>query len=370
MSDTNLLKNILTFLIDIFASPVPLLLILIIKIFFGKKFANKPFWIIFAVLFVAMSALGLSSVILMSNFSKIQPLTVFEKFNLYTAPFIINFCSYFAKCFLYLLPLILIVSLIYFVKTKDKTILKKILAALILLSPFALVSYPFFVLEIKNADNFSLKEAKYLSGKSLPPIRAFYSAMAADYLEMEFLQNFYNRGKNPDVSSEKAKQLIDEYIEFKTSESALTGYDWNYLYMLRIMERLDEFQKVIEKIEEGMKAKISSELDLYIARKDYKKALETIEQIDFLGTNAKDMYYSKIYAGLKQYDKAYEYLEKYREKLGHDVSLKVYRITKLYLDYKTGKIKQAKEEFETMAPFIREHYTLEEYIKSLERVDY
>ncbi|MCR5261619.1 MAG: hypothetical protein K6C94_07245 [Candidatus Gastranaerophilales bacterium] len=368
--ETSILGVILSFLVDFFASPVPLLLLIILKVFFGEKVKNKPFWIIFAVLFIAMTALGLSSVVVMSNFTKIRPLTVFQKFNLYTAPFVINFCSYFVKCFLYLLPLILFASLVYFLKTKDKNILKKIFVTLLILAPFALVSYPFFVLEVQNAEVFSEQEARYMADNKIPPVRAFYTAMVADVLEMNFLKECFNHGKNPDVSSEKAKQLIDEYIKYRSDESALSGYDWNYLYMLRIMERLDELQKVVEKIEAKKGIKISAELDLLIARKNYEKALETIEQIDFQGENMKDMYYAKIYAGLKNYDKAYEYLEKYKNEVSHQTNLKVYNITKLYLDYKTGKKKLAQEEFAGMSHFVKEYYTLDEYVKSLERVDY
>ena len=81
--NNSILGAVIIFLLDFFASPVPILLLVIAKVFFNKKFNNKVFWITFAILLVTMGILAITSAIFVSKtVTKILPLTLYEKFNL------------------------------------------------------------------------------------------------------------------------------------------------------------------------------------------------------------------------------------------------------------------------------------------------
>ncbi|MCR5261620.1 MAG: hypothetical protein K6C94_07250 [Candidatus Gastranaerophilales bacterium] len=353
--------------------PVVFLLLVTAKIFFFEKFSNK----VFKIVILSVLAVFLLSLFFVTkgcySFDNFYPLTLSETFYAYTSEIIFDACVFFVKACLVILPLLVLASVLYFVQTKDKKVFKKLIFSLLVFIPFIYLSYPCHLCLLKLNYQYAIERNKVIADKSVfPPVKAFNAAMAAFKIRNEIVRYQYETGNYEDFSSEEMQVMVNEYLKYMRMAAKIIGYQSSDICFLRDIEEFDVMQTVIDRIENRTEFPIPFKLDLLIAQKNYKDALKIIGRVAFDNYRYphKSLYYIKIYTGLKQFDKAYQYYSRY-EKAGPP---KVIRTdddaVKFYLDYKAGKRELARKDFSYLDYFINHRYTPEEYIKKIERVNY
>ncbi len=369
----NMFRNILHnyLLLTFFSSIIPILIVIIAKIFFCKKFTNKAFSISLFVLFVVF--IYFSYIIINRDLygfsSSFYKLTLLEIIYKNISDLLVNNCIIIIKSSIIILPVIFISSLIYFIKTKDKYVFKKLFISILILTPFIYLSYPCHKLIKKPSDiNAVFEDAKYIANNTvLLPVKAVMARESAYFIAKHSLYSFHNLDY---YKSTEFKQQADEYVKYKNMEGEIVGYSERDLDIFLYFEKYDELINVLEKIEKRTKKNNPLRVSVYIAKKDYQTALETIDNVDYIDNTRKYMYYTKIYAGLKQFGKAYEYLEKYKDSLDKNCGLGMYKKTKIYLDYKSGNVETAKSQYYNWVKNSIHPQPFEEYIESIERIEF
>lgn len=369
----NIYRNILHnhLLLSCFSSIIPILIVVIAKIFFCKKFTNKAFSISLFILFAAF--IYFSHIMINRDLygfsSSFYKLTLLEKIYENISDLVVNNCIIIIKSSIVILPVIFISSLIYFIKTKDKSVFKKLFISIMIFAPFIYLSYPCHKLIKKPSDiNAVFENDKYIANNTvLLPVKAVMARESAYFIAQQSLYTSHNSGY---YRSTEFKQLADEFVKYKKMEGEIVGYSERDLEIFLYFEKFDELLNVLDKIEKRTNKINPYRVDVYIAKKDYQTALETINNINYLDNTGKYIYYTKIYAGLKQFDRAYEYLEKYKNSLDKNSGLGMYKKTKIYLDYKSGSIETAKSQYYNWVQNSIHPQPFEEYIESIERIEF
>ncbi|MCR5261621.1 MAG: hypothetical protein K6C94_07255 [Candidatus Gastranaerophilales bacterium] len=358
-----------------FASPIPILTVIITKIFFGKKFSSKAFWITLIVVFILMVYFSFKIVNGVLYITPFYKLTFSEYFYRYYSDLIFDDCTAVIAGCAFLIPIMILGAVGYFVQTKDKTVFKKLFVSLLVLAPFVYVSFPCYkfvnVLFMSDYDvNRITNDLKYMEDKTvLPPVKAVAARELTAMIQLRENQENIN---DDYFQSEVFKNFADDFVKYAVITGDMMGYFETDLYRLLYFEKFDEYLKIIEKLENRMNSDEASKykIEAYIAQKDYQKALETAEKTTFKSDRGKYMRYTRIYAGLKQFDKAYDYLEKYKNTFEHGEGMGWYKKTKIYLDYKSGKTETAKEEYKNMYKYSTNPSPIEDFIKRIERIEY
>ena len=351
----------------IFSSPVPILTVIILKIFFNKKFPNKPFGLILILLFILLIYLiyaDMTGVMVSAAAVPIYKLTPIEYFYYYFSQYICWGCIIFMKLCIVMLPAMILASAAYFVKTKDKTVFKKLFLSVLILLPFIYFSYPCHKFKL-STENFSNNDLKYIADNTkFTPVKVIMSDLYADLLQGDIM---YKSGTNK--NSDEIQKLKDDYAKYKIIAGDIAGYETKTLYELLYYEKFDELLYVLDKVEKRTGKLNPFRAELYIAQKQYQKALDIIDEIGYLSDRSKYLHLAKIYTGLRKFDKAYEYLEKYKNSLNKN-TVSIYNKTKLYIDYKSGKDALAREEYAKLSKRDPRKQSFEDYIKNLERIEY
>lgn len=357
-------------------SPIPILLLIIAKIYFNKKFSTKAF----IISLIASAVLAVPHIIYSYN-NTVLPISdndglkrnFIEVVN--CMDIIWRGCEFISQFFIYFIPLLLTGSIIYLLITKDKSVIKKLFISLLLLMPFVYTAYPFFVLRFQNINKtpYSKETYKYIEEKTnLSSIKACCAFHINYYIWNELHSKFYDRKyARFDLSSNEAKSLVSEFVKYKTIENNTVVCGYGDIVSLTALKQFDTALAFIEKQEKRTGKKSPYRINIYIAKKDYQTALDWINGLEpYAGA---DLHYAKIYTGLKEFDKAYEYLEKYKRETDNsksrfNVIQSIYSNNKIYLDYKAGNVELAQEEYEKLIyQTIRNRYnSLDEYIQMLD----
>lgn len=364
--------SLFTILFDIFLSIIPLFLLVIAKIYFNKKFSNKAFFISLIILTIISVSIFYFAFLL--SWIHNYPLSLGEKIYCCSIPLVCGNCDIFVYFCLFFIPVLFIASLLYFIKTKNKKVIKKFLISLLFLLPFIYISYPFFVLNFdKKYNRYGKNEYKYLADKCiLPQVKAFGSEMLVrTILNSEIQEKFGNRKTgNYDLSSDEAKSDVDEFVKYLKMDLKYSCYlDFDSIMPLILYKRFDDALELIEIAEDKLKTgMVNLRLKLYFAQKDYQKALEFAQKTKFNRKASEYGYYMTIYTGLKEFDKAYEYYDKCITALNSEDSAKYSdnfcNKGKIYLDYKAGNTELAQKEYAEWISYPKE-MSLDEYITYL-----
>lgn len=371
----NLRYVVYTFLIDFFASPVPILIVIIAKIFFRKLFSNKVFWITLVITFI-LTVYGSykDSHEVMYLITPFYQLTPSEAFFRDYSDFILDACISTISCCILLLPIMFVGVIGYFIKTKDKTVLKKFIVSSLLLAPFIYVSYPchkfglFGLSVVPDDTNKIIEKYKYIENKTvLPPVRAVMAREVANFTRLN--DSFiYSRMGEEYFKSDEFKKTADDFAKYTIIMGNYMGYSEQDLYNLVYYEKFDELMKIIDKLEKRTNKVQPMRIDVYIAKKDYQKAFEIAENTAYQDDRTKYFYYTIIYTGLNQFDKANEALNNYKNSSAKNGD-GWYKKTKIYLDYKQGNIEKAKAEYEKEYEY-NLHKDFDAFIKRIERIEY
>lgn len=348
---------VLIYLLAIFGSPVPILTIIIAKIYLGKKFSNKAFYINLIFFFILSFLITYTY---LKIFFKIpipkyffETKSYIEILNSLLSKISLPYCYIFLECFIYLFSILLICTLIYFYKTKNKDIFKKFFISILILAPFMHDSYAISGITIKNflstqkESEFFIDKVKIAETKVIfPPLKASLAEIIAGSIKSNYsLIEIYHLDKNP----ENIQKMVDEYIKYNTISSDIVGYDFNSVKFLNEVQRYDEALRIIDKIESRYGKPLSERVKILLNKKDYQKALEIIEQADYRGNSEQKLLdYISIYAGLNDFDKAYQYLNEYKKIWERKNHLYPYKRIKIYLDYKSGMTELAEKSFEEL----------------------
>lgn len=260
-------------------------------------------------------------------------------------------------------PVITIGTIIYYIKTRNKIILKKWGLSIILLALIFYTELPVFIMPqnilLRNVE-YNTKDNKLAADIAVVPgLKAFYAGNTALCIQEEIINKF-KTGKFPDLSSKEAQDMINDYIKYAKIEADLTMPS-NYLLMAAACLDYRDFDNAHKYANIAKKKGFNAEgifADIYIHTKDYEKAFEHAQK-----AKNQSFYLIKIYTALNQFDKALEELEKENSKLPVRFSYKF----KAFICYKTGK-KDLALEYKAKVPQFNE-YSLEEFIKYIEMYD-
>lgn len=369
------------------ASPVLILSLIIAKVFFNKKLSNKVFWITFFILFILL--LILSYIVSKFSYANIF-LDVRNQIQIISQMIVLILltdCLFFIKCFMVLFPLIFLCSLFYFIRTRNKEVFKKLFISLLILAPFVYVSYPLSQISLRalfiRGDVPDFNTIKYISDHSvLPPVRAFFADMFTIDIQDKISEKYYNyNNRCYEINSKEAQDLLDEYIKYQIRSSDVFGYDFYFAYFMNQTGRYEEAIKIVEKIKKQSGKLFPQIVTVYIQQKNYKKALEIIDNIEYKeNSNRKFSDYIKIYVGLGDFDNAYKYLDKFKDVLEKDnfennKDYLLYKRLRIYLAYKSGNIKLAEvyfnelkknNDFSSSSSFSNlENYSLPVYVEQI-----
>ncbi len=339
--------------------PVALILAtVILKIYFSKKFKNELFYAILIILLLYSSAVY-SIIFFMTA---VQDNSTFLQHNnialggfltsLYPSVFVVS---------VLILVIMVTGTTIYYVKTKDKTVIKKFEISFIILAFVIYLGLPVIIAStpVKTAAG-RINMYKTASDTAIiPALRGYYAGLAAMNIFDEIINKYKRAGKFPDYSSIEAKTLINEYLKYKTLEADLTNYD-NYLMIAIFCLNVEEPDKAIEYAEKAkfFGAKTDGILaSAYIAKDDYSKAYEYA-----MKTNNPSFYLVKIYTAENKFDEALKELEKEKNKKTF------YNRAKAYIYYKSGKDDLALKYKEQLEQF--KDYSLAEFVSYIDRTEF
>lgn len=346
-----------------FASNIPLILILIAKIFFNKKFSTKYFFISLVLTIIITIV---EFVYFPGGFTEFYELTLFEKINNYTADMFASGGKFFIKFFIYAFPLFSIACIIFLIRTKDKYIIKKFFISLLIFYPFVFINYPFFVYESKHKISYeSFKNAcKYVADKSvLPPVKAIYSHIVANNISSEYTS------KKSEINDKDAKNMIEDFIKYETVSSELAGYSYPSVVFLTSAKKFDVALTFLEKIEARTKQTDHYRVTIYIAAKEYQKALDCTNKVNYKKDSVKYLDYVKIYTGLNQFDKAFQALEQFKQAVTNEPFEAVYSSLRIYINYKAGNYELAQQEFLEFKQKYRyrdkDKYTFDDFLQEI-----
>lgn len=348
----------------LFASNIPLIIILVAKFFFNKKFSTKYF-LIFLILTIIITIAEF--VYFPSEFDEFYELTLFERLNSHLAELLCLAGQFFTKFFIYAFPIFFIVSLVSFIKTKDKNIIKKFFISLLIILPFVFIHYPFFIFPLIKKNNYENNKnaCKYIADKSiLPPVKAMYAYLAAMDIEFDYTS------KKSQINTEDANNLIEDFIKYKTISNQLVGYSYPEVIFLTSAKRFDDALTFLGKIEERTKQIDPYRVKIYIAKKEYKKALDYANKINYKYDSIKYLDYAKIYTGLNQFDKAFWALEQFKQAPKNRPMDAVYSSARIYINYKAGNYELAQQEFVEFKEKYRyrdkDKYTFEDFLQEID----
>ena len=383
------IKNLLPIII------IPVLISL--KIMLGKKFNNWIFGILLSICLiydiVVFIVLAQMSYAVTDN-----TLTIAQKINNVTVDILYKSLKYTNWITPILLIITSLVTIIYYKKTNSKEILQRYCINLLFLGLLFFIGYPIYFIsfseDVTNSDlyvtNFYANQdytqsdnkvviEKYEKASDMsifPPIKGYmaYNASIALSREIDKSLNAYLKPVN---LSNDVKNLFKEYIKYSKRNADIFGNDrYTNVYLQTLMWKFyDTAEAALKKIELTGKNITGLYVDLYIRKGDYQKALNYLNNDNGYYENSnhpEQKIYSKIriYIGQKKYNEALTLLNVNRNVFAY----KQYMDAVIYIDYKTGDIVNAYNQFENLKKYQEQQksntylnkYTLDDYIKFLD----
>ncbi len=358
--------------------PSILIYFIIIWILFSSKINKKLFSILFIILFglflFYIFDILCPSFVYAGNYTQI-PLTQMQIMNRWFAELHIMFNT-FPYLSMIIIPLIIVLGIIYYKKTNDKSFLKKscfisIVITLILYLGFPYSTYDYLPLTVDKSYTFSkcfnlknkdlIKIHQFAADKAfIKGIKGFLSEEAAMYIDFEIGEKTDMYSKN--LSSPEVQKLMDEYVKYQKQYAELLGYDG----YINIVQRCDVYKRYDDALKYAYLAKsYGANIDNYIAHL-YNQKKEFNKALDIINTGAKVRSNTKIrtYIGLKDYEKALEECNKTDKNY---VPMYKYKY-KIYIYYKQGKTDLAVKMFEKMIAEYRTKISFDDFIKNADEM--
>ena len=337
------------------------LITIIAKIYFPKKFNN----IVFAMLLIFFLIPSVIHITVLHYLTTPVQLaaSIIHKINNTMGAYILTMYPAIFISEIIIPPVITLGTIIYYVKTRNKTVLKKWGISIILLALIFYAELPVFIMP-HNIYQRNIKDNiqnNKLAAKVavIPGLKAYYARNTALCIQEEIINKF-KTGKFPDFSSKEAQDMINEYIKYSKIEADLTMPS-NYPLIAIACLEYGDFDNALKYADIAKKKGLHVEgilADIYIHTKDYEKAFEHAQK-----AKNSSYYLVKIYTAQNRFDKALEELEKENSKLPVIFSDKF----KAFICYKTGK-KDLALEYKARIPKFND-YSLEEFIRYMEIYD-
>ena len=355
--------------------------VIILKIMMGNKFETRGFYALLIIL-LALSGITLTIIFYMGQpFDNGFYIPFIHRIN---EPLGIILTLYFSLLNIYLLifwGILFVYCIIKYIQIKDINLLKRLGASSLIIISLIILALPTLYFPIYSAYQYdpyypwdiSKKEIEKMKLATklsvIPAMKAFYSDTTALLIDRYLFNEYQEKLIIPDFSSQEAQSLIDEYIKYQEYSAKTKNYSEYALIAVKCLnyERHDQaltYTQIAQNY--GFDAKYLTSA-IYIAKGEYQKALEYINPEDnFFATKRKLV---AIYIGLEKFDKAEDIINEIKEdKIAANFILEA----KIYLNYKKGNTKLAKELFENYKQKHRkfQKYSFEEFIKYLDRINF